>query len=76
MAGAIRFSHYGSDAGFVSPCLSCCEKEASMSAARTFVHAGDPVQVGKWFRRIEAAEFIEIRIHSRSAKLSTTFRGI
>jgi hypothetical protein len=33
MAGAGRFSRYGSDAGFGSPCLMRCEKEASLSAA-------------------------------------------
>lgn len=33
MAGALRFSHYVSGAGFGSPCLKYCEKEASLSAA-------------------------------------------
>ena len=33
MAAAVRFPHYGSGAGFGSPCLRRCEKEASLSAA-------------------------------------------
>jgi hypothetical protein len=33
MASASRCSHYVSGAGFGSPCLRCCEKEASLSAA-------------------------------------------
>jgi hypothetical protein len=33
LAAAVRFPHYGSDAGFGNPCLRRCEKEASLSAA-------------------------------------------